>query len=189
MSFEVEGKTTPSDTSQRTMHAKAKYASVDEARAAEREREARAERSQNRCSHLYERGENPRQTIFMLLDEPESGLLATIISFVVLLLIIASSTCFIMESMASVQEHERAVKMMHVVETACILVFTIEYLARVFTCSQRPRENQSVWRYLTKPMSLIDLVSIAPFYIELLLGGKESGLAVVRMLRMSRLFR
>ena len=155
MSFEVEGKTTPSDTSQRTLHAKAKYASVDEARAAEREREARAERSQNRCSHLYARGENPRQTIFMLLDEPESGVLATVISFGVLVLIVASSACFIMESMASVQQHEQTMEMMHAIEATCIVVFTIEYLARVFTCSQRPRENRSVWKYLTKPMSLL----------------------------------
>ena len=41
----------------------------------------------------------------------------------------------------------------------------------------------------TRGHALIDLISIAPFYIELIIGGNESGLAVVRMLRMSRIFR
>jgi len=192
MSFEVEDKGGVNDTilaAQSTTHAAAKYRSVDAGRAAEVDAVGKLERSENRFSHLYARGENTRQTIFMLLDEPESGLLATTISFVVLLLIIASSTCFVVETVETVKANDRAVEIMHMIETACMVTFTVEYLARVLTCSQRPRENQSVLRYLLAPMSLIDLISIAPFYIELMLGGGNSGMAVVRMLRMSRIFR
>ena len=125
----------------------------------------------------------------MVLDEPESGVLATVISLGILVLIVASSTCFVVETTEAVKQNQQALDIMHAIESTCMIVFTIEYLARVFTCSQRPREDQSVTKYLLKPMSLIDLISIAPFYIELLLGGTESGLAVVRMLRMSRIFR
>lgn len=183
MSFEVEGGPLS------TTHAKAKYSTTEEHQKAEADALAKLERSSNRCSSLYASGENRRQTIFMLLDEPESGLLATIISFGILVLIVASSTCFVVETMESVKQNTEAVEIMHLIEGTCMVVFTLEYLARVFTCSQRPRHNQSVVKYLVKPMVMIDLISIAPFYIELLLGGSESGLAVVRMLRMSRIFR
>jgi hypothetical protein len=45
-----------------------------------------------------------------------------------------------------------------------------------------------VIKYLLKPMNLIDLFAIAPFYIELLLAG-DVGLSFLRMLRMTRIFR
>ena len=125
----------------------------------------------------------------MLLDESESSILATIISIGVLVLIVASSSCFILETLPWVRAEPSYVEKMHAVEITCIVVFTFEYLARVLTCSQRPRKDRSVCSYLIKPMVIVDLVSILPFYIELIIGGEESGLAVVRMLRMSRIFR
>ena len=48
--------------------------------------------------------------------------------------------------------------------------------------------NPSVIKYLVKPMNLIDLFAIAPFYIELVLAG-DVGLSFLRMLRMTRIFR
>ena len=70
MSFEVEGKGGSVDdltlAAQSSAHAAAKYSTVDEARAGESDAFAKLERSENRCSHLYARGENVRQTIFML---------------------------------------------------------------------------------------------------------------------------
>lgn len=192
MSFEVEGKGGVDDltlVAQSSSHAAAKYRSRDEARAGELDAIAKLERSENRFSHLYARGENVRQTIFMLLDEPESGLLATIISSGILALIFASSTCFVVETVETVKQNAEAVEIMHAIETACMVTFTVEYLARVLTCSQRPREDQSVVKYLLAPMSLVDLISIAPFYIEMLIGAGNSGMAVVRVLRMSRIFR
>ena len=196
MSFEVESKPAEEDLRASTkapggstIHASAKYATQAEKDAADAEEIARMERSEGRFGKLYVSGSNVRQTIFMLLDEPESGLLATIISLGVLFLIVASSTCFVVETMESVRANPEMVDIMHTIEIACIITFSAEYLLRVVTCSQRPREDRSVIKYLLKPMVLVDLVSIAPFYIELIIGGDESGLAVVRMLRMSRIFR
>ena len=196
MSFEVEGKppdelrasTTVAPSS--NIHASQKYATNEEADAANEEEIARMARaSEWRFGHLWASGDNVRQTIFMLLDEPESGLLATVVSLGVLVLIVASSTCFVVETMASVREDPEMVQIMHTIEIACIITFSLEYFLRVFTCSQRPRTDRSVIKYILQPMVLVDLVSIAPFYIELIIGGDESGLAVVRMLRMSRIFR
>lgn len=193
-SFEVEAKPgddPPPPTALRSsgIHAAQKYQSKEEAAEAEAYELGREERADGRCSHLYASGINARQTIFMLLDESESSILATIISIGVLVLIVASSSCFILETLPWVRAEPSYVEKMHAVEITCIVVFTFEYLARVLTCSQRPRKDRSVCSYLIKPMVIVDLVSILPFYIELVIGGEESGLAVVRMLRMSRIFR
>ena len=193
-SFEVEAKPgddPPPPTALRSsgIHAAQKYQSKEEAAEAEAYELGREERADGRCSHLYASGINARQTIFMLLDESESSILATIISIGVLVLIVASSSCFILETLPWVRAEPSYVEKMHAVEITCIVVFTFEYLARVLTCSQRPRKDRSVCSYLIKPMVIVDLVSILPFYIELIIGGEESGLAVVRMLRMSRIFR
>jgi hypothetical protein len=77
---------------------------------------------------------------------------------------------------------------LHAFETICIVSFTIEYVLRLATCTQRPRADKRFLTYFLKPFNIIDLVSILPFYIELLLGGRTS-LSVLRMLRMSRIFR
>jgi voltage-gated potassium channel len=77
---------------------------------------------------------------------------------------------------------------MKLFETVCIVAFTIEYLTKVVCCSERLSPNPSVIRYLCKTMSLIDLAAILPFYIELFFGG-DIGLSVLRMLRMTRIFR
>ena len=76
-------------------------------------------------------------------------------------------------------------------ETVCIIAFTLEYTLRLLTCTERPvtpPQTGGFWSFFLKPMSLVDLVAIAPFWIELAFGGQIS-LGVLRMLRMTRIFR
>lgn len=51
------------------------------------------------------------------------------------------------------------------------------------------RGSVRVWRYATKPLNLIDLVAILPFYLELMFGLGGGGLGVLRILRLARVFR
>lgn len=78
--------------------------------------------------------------------------------------------------------------MLKMFEYICISVFSVEYVLRMATCTQRPREDQGFCSYVVKPMNLVDLLSIIPFYAELVLDESNS-LAVLRILRMSRIFR
>jgi len=49
-----------------------------------------------------------------------------------------------------------------VVDTACVIIFTFEYFARLYAAPDRCRFVRSV-------MSLIDVVAIMPYYIGLVL--------------------
>jgi hypothetical protein len=47
-----------------------------------------------------------------------------------------------------------------------------------------------VWIFVKQPMSIIDILAIMPFYIELAMAGKDqSGLVALRVLRLCRLLR
>ncbi len=61
------------------------------------------------------------------------------------------------------------------------VIFTVEYLLRLYSVKNR-------LRYVTSFFGVIDLVSILPTYLSVLLGGTQS-LMVIRVLRLLRVFR
>ena len=70
----------------------------------------------------------------------------------------------------------------------CVIVFTIEYLTRVWCCTVDERYSAPVrgrLRFMASPYALIDLMAILPFYLPVVIG--EHGAA--RLLRIFRLFR
>lgn len=76
-----------------------------------------------------------------------------------------------------------------IVETASVIIFTAEYLCRVWTADllfpDRSPARARV-RYVLSFMAIIDLLAILPFYIPFLI---PIDLRVLRMLRIVRLFR
>ncbi|MGF1498358.1 MAG: ion transporter [Elainellaceae cyanobacterium] len=63
--------------------------------------------------------------------------------------------------------------------TAILLVFSVEYLLRLWSAEDR-------WRYFTSPYSLIDLVAIAPFFLG---QFNVSFILIFRWFRILRLLR
>jgi len=69
-----------------------------------------------------------------------------------------------------------------------VMVFTIEYILRIWSCTTDERFSSPVrgrLRFLFTPMALIDLVAILPFYLPLVVAD----LRFVRVIRLFRLFR
>ncbi len=70
-----------------------------------------------------------------------------------------------------------------------VLVFTVEYVLRLWTCVENPRYAAPIRGRLLYAVSffgLIDFISIAPFYLPMIL---PIGLVMVRVLRITRIFR
>lgn len=73
-------------------------------------------------------------------------------------------------------------------EIFSVVVFTIEYLGRIYSCVADPRFSRPVTgrlRYMAHPLALIDLAAVVPFYLPFL--GLD--LRFVRIFRLFRIFR
>lgn len=73
-------------------------------------------------------------------------------------------------------------------EYLSVAVFTLEYLARLWSCTADARYAHPIWgrvRYALSPMALIDLAAILPSYLFFM----DADLRVIRALRLLRLAR
>jgi voltage-gated potassium channel len=131
-----------------------------------------------------------RRRIHEILSNPRpDDRLGRGISIALLLLIAANVAASILETDAELARH--APTFFEWFEWASIFVFTAEYLLRLWSCTADPRFTGAVrgrLRMALTPMALIDLMAIAPFYVELLLPGTLD-LRFLRVLRLLRLFR
>ncbi len=84
----------------------------------------------------------------------------------------------------SVQTHPnlsvRLIEVLNIVELSSILIFSLEYLLRLFT-SPKP------FRFIFSFFGLIDLIAILPFYISM--GIDLKSLRAVRLFRLLRLLK
>lgn len=79
-------------------------------------------------------------------------------------------------------------------ELFSVAIFTIEYLARVWSCIDLEDGKDSSpirgrIRYMLTPIALVDLIAILPFYLSLYMAIDLRFLRVLRMLRLFKLTR
>lgn len=77
------------------------------------------------------------------------------------------------------------------IEIISSLVFTIEYALRLWVCTVERKYSHPLWgrlKYSLTPLSIIDLISILPFY-ALLLFPNLSFVNLIRLLRLLRLLK
>ncbi|KAM4020394.1 A-type voltage-gated potassium channel KCND1 [Anomaloglossus baeobatrachus] len=67
-------------------------------------------------------------------------------------------------------------------DTACVLIFTFEYLMRLFAAPSR-------FKFMRSVMSIIDVVAIMPFYIQLVMPENDNVSGAFVTLRVFRVFR
>ena len=74
-------------------------------------------------------------------------------------------------------------------EIVSVVVFTVEYLVRVWVCVEDPKYARPIMgriKYVLSPMALIDAIAIVPFYLPLVFA---MDLRVARLMRLFRFFR
>lgn len=96
-----------------------------------------------------------------------------------LIAIIISVVAVMLDSMTAV--HDRFGKELYILEWTVTIVFSLEYLLRMWTIG-RPM------RYILSFYGLIDLLAILPTYLSLILAGSQY-LIIIRILRILRIFR
>jgi voltage-gated potassium channel len=76
-------------------------------------------------------------------------------------------------------------------DTISVAIFTVEYLARIWTCveDQQFQVKHGRLRYMVTPMALIDLAGILPFYIHTIWPFDLRTIRVLRLLRILKLTR
>ena len=121
------------------------------------------------------------------LDDPESSFAAKIWTWTLLVLIFMSTLTFCLESIPTFTlQAQSPSSAWFIMEAAAISIFSIEIVARFVAYG-------SVRTFLSKPMNLVDLVAVLPFYVELIVNAVTDadvpGFQVLRVLRLTRVFR
>lgn len=88
--------------------------------------------------------------------------------------------------------HARLGRFFHFFEIFSVVVFTIEYALRIWSCTVNPKFRGPVRgriRFLLTPLALIDLLAILPFYLPMLIRVDLRFLRAMRLIRLFRLFK
>ena len=120
-----------------------------------------------------------RDKIFDIMEGNSDSLISKLIGWVVILAILVSSVGFVLESVEELRvQHE---KLFELLDLIVVAIFTLEYAIRLITVRKR-------LEFVGQPLNIIDILAIAPFYLELLLGNFLD-LRILRLIRLIRIFR
>lgn len=113
-----------------------------------------------------------------------------IVNTFIIVLIILNVVAVMLETVPSLQDQYGA--FFEYFEIVSVIIFTIEYVLRVWSSNHDPKYKHSFHgrlRYMFTPAALIDLLAILPFYLHVIIGLDLRMLRMLRLLRFFRLFR
>jgi voltage-gated potassium channel Kch len=106
------------------------------------------------------------------------------------LLIIANAVCLVAEHIPAIFDPYQA--SFHKFELFSLVVFTIEYIMRLFAAPADPEFSKSKlprFAFIRSPYAIIDLAAILPFYLALFIPLDLRVLRLLRLLRLLKLLR
>lgn len=115
-----------------------------------------------------------------------------IINIFIIVLIILNVIAVILETVKPLQE--KYSDFFYYFDLVSVIIFTIEYVLRVWSSNHEEKYKHSFWgrlKYMISPGALIDLLAILPFFLHVFFGfGIDlRELRMLRLLRVLRLFR
>jgi voltage-gated potassium channel len=138
-------------------------------------------------NNTYERIQ--RRT-YEILDAAVQDAASTTCELIIALLVIANVIGIILESVPEIHEGYEA--WFHAFDVFSVLVFTVEYILRVWSYATKYAQSEgTAWQgrkdYAFSFYGLIDFFSTVPFYLQLIFPGAD--LRVLRMFRLMRIFK
>lgn len=129
-----------------------------------------------------------KERIFVIIEVGREGDKVSInFDRFILLLIVINVLAIILESFKNLYVQYNSY--FSIFEVFSIVIFTAEYLARVWTADLKYKDIKkmnAIAKQVRTPMAIIDLLAILPFYVPAIL---PVDLRVLRLLRLSRLLR
>lgn len=122
----------------------------------------------------------------LIRDDDENDLYSSIFDGVIISLIVINIVLVVVDTFNLPKWYTT---ISNIIETISVVVFTIEYLLRLFTADLKYSNKDLVkarLKYILSFMAIIDLLAILPFYIPFIF---PIDLRVLRALRIFRLFR
>ena len=134
---------------------------------------------------------NLRKKAYQLLEgEDHESKISRQVNLVLICLIFANVAAVMVESHSRIGQ--RYATEFALFEVISIIIFSIEYVLRVWSCIESQRFNhlpqlKARIRYMITPVALIDFIAIAPFYISLFIAIDLRYLRLLRVLRLLKL--
>lgn len=133
---------------------------------------------------------NFRETMWRAFENPHTSTMALVFYYVTGFFIAVSVITNVVETVpcgATANQKdmpcgERYTVAFFCMDTACVMIFTVEYLLRLFAAPSR-------YRFMRSVMSIIDVVAILPYYIGLVMTNNEDVSGAFVTLRVFRVFR
>jgi voltage-gated potassium channel len=127
---------------------------------------------------------------YEILDAAVQDSASTACELIIALLVVANVIGIILESVPSI--HEGYEEWFHSFDVFSVLVFTVEYILRVWSYATKfARSEGTAWdgrkSYVFSFYGLVDFFSTVPFYLQLIFPGAD--LRVLRMFRLMRIFK
>lgn len=113
-----------------------------------------------------------------------------VINGFIIILIVLNVTAVMLETVPSI--HDPHEEFFRVFDLVSVIIFTVEYVLRVWSSNYDPRYKHSIHgrlRFIFSLDGLIDLLAILPFYLHAFIGFDLRILRILRLLRFLRLFR
>ena len=131
-----------------------------------------------------------KNAVFNVIQPAEKGNVASRIFdiFIIVLILISILSVFIM----TFQLPPRVSGFLNEVEKAAVIIFSVEYLLRIWTADLLFPERSPLrarLKYMVSGMAVIDLLAILPFYLPMVLPVDLLGIRAVRLVRLLRIFK
>ncbi len=113
-----------------------------------------------------------------------------ILNAFIITLIILNVIAVTLETVESI--HTPYKQFFKIFDTVSVIIFTLEYIFRVWSSNHDPKYAHSFHgrlKYMRSPEAIVDLLAILPFYIHTIVGLDLRVLRLLRLLRFLRLFR
>ncbi|XP_051270349.1 potassium voltage-gated channel subfamily D member 3-like isoform X2 [Dicentrarchus labrax] len=133
---------------------------------------------------------NFRETMWRAFENPHTSTMALVFYYVtgffiaisVITNVVETVPCGTTANQKDMPCGERYTVAFFCMDTACVMIFTVEYLMRLFAAPSR-------YRFMRSVMSIIDVVAILPYYIGLVMTNNEDVSGAFVTLRVFRVFR